>query len=179
MSGEGFAGFATGKKARLAGGAVRASSPGNTKGEECVSIVAALISKVATLTPHREGSRVEVMKPWLGRQRARRRMKVESCRSAPRTRAVKLSWICFWRWGQGCWFLVCGGKQIAIFEKELESCCSAPRTCAVKVDQNLFLEGLIDSWSVGSIWEGNCESRTCSRDTYTESYITKYISIRG
>jgi len=29
-----------------------------------------------------------------------------------------------------------------------------------------------------SLWEGYHESRRCSRDTYPESYITKYTSIR-
>ena len=29
------------------------------------------------------------------------------------------------------------------------------------------------------IWEGCRESRRCSRDTYPESYITKYTSIRS
>ena len=28
------------------------------------------------------------------------------------------------------------------------------------------------------LWEGSHESRRCSRDTYPESYITKYTSIR-
>ena len=37
------------------------------------------------------------------------------------------------------------------------------------------LWGLIDS---GLVWEGYRESRRCSRDTYPESYITKYTSIR-
>ena len=30
----------------------------------------------------------------------------------------------------------------------------------------------------GPLWEGYRESRRCSRDTYPESYITKYTSIR-
>ena len=30
-----------------------------------------------------------------------------------------------------------------------------------------------------SLWEGCRESRRCSRDTYPESYITKYTSTRG
>ena len=30
----------------------------------------------------------------------------------------------------------------------------------------------------GPLWEGCRESRRCSRDTYPESYITKYTSIR-
>jgi len=34
-----------------------------------------------------------------------------------------------------------------------------------------------DGLGVG--WEGCRESRRCSRDTYSESYITKYTSIRG
>ena len=29
------------------------------------------------------------------------------------------------------------------------------------------------------LWEGYRESRRCSRDTYPESYITEYTSIRG
>ena len=29
-----------------------------------------------------------------------------------------------------------------------------------------------------SLWEGYCEGRRCPRDTYPESYITKYTSIR-
>ena len=33
---------------------------------------------------------------------------------------------------------------------------------------------VIDS---GLVWEGFRESRTCSRDTYPESYITEYILI--
>ena len=40
---------------------------------------------------------------------------------------------------------------------------------------------LIDQGSVGSTdshWEGYHESRRCSRDTYPESYTTKYTSIR-
>ena len=36
---------------------------------------------------------------------------------------------------------------------------------------------VIDSGLAGS-WEGCCESRRCSRDTYQESYITNYTSIR-
>ena len=32
--------------------------------------------------------------------------------------------------------------------------------------------------SVLPLWEGCRESRRCSRDTYLESYITKYTSIR-
>ena len=37
----------------------------------------------------------------------------------------------------------------------------------------------MDSGSVGStVWEGYRESRRCSRDTYPESYITKYASKR-
>jgi len=40
-------------------------------------------------------------------------------------------------------------------------------------------KGVIDSGLVGSTdWEGYHESRRCSRDTYPESYITKYTSIR-
>jgi len=35
-----------------------------------------------------------------------------------------------------------------------------------------------DRLTVGWLWEGCRESRTCSRDTYPESYITKYTSIR-
>jgi len=35
---------------------------------------------------------------------------------------------------------------------------------------------LIDSGS--PLWEGYHESRGCSRDTYPESHITKYTSIR-
>ena len=31
---------------------------------------------------------------------------------------------------------------------------------------------------IDSGWEGYHESRRCSRDTYPESYITKYTSIR-
>jgi len=31
---------------------------------------------------------------------------------------------------------------------------------------------------VDSLWEGCRESRSCSRDTYPESYITKYTRIR-
>ena len=31
---------------------------------------------------------------------------------------------------------------------------------------------------MGPLWEGYHESRRCSRDTYPESYITKYTSIR-
>ena len=39
----------------------------------------------------------------------------------------------------------------------------------------IHLQGLIDSGLVGStVWEGYRESRRCSRDTYPESYITKY-----
>ena len=30
----------------------------------------------------------------------------------------------------------------------------------------------------GPLWAGHRESRRCSRDTYPESYITKYTSIR-
>ena len=39
---------------------------------------------------------------------------------------------------------------------------------------------MIDARLVGStdFWEGYRESRRCSRDTYSESYITKYTSIR-
>jgi len=39
---------------------------------------------------------------------------------------------------------------------------------------------VIDAGLVGStdLWEGYHESRRCSRDTYPESYITKYTSIR-
>ena len=37
--------------------------------------------------------------------------------------------------------------------------------------------GLIDSGSI-PLWGGYHESRICSRDTYPESYITKYTSIR-
>jgi len=35
-------------------------------------------------------------------------------------------------------------------------------------------------WQIlaGPLWEGCCESRRCTRDTYPESYITKYGSIR-
>ena len=35
-----------------------------------------------------------------------------------------------------------------------------------------------DRLSVGWLWEGYRESRRSSRDTYPESYITKYTSIR-
>ena len=35
-----------------------------------------------------------------------------------------------------------------------------------------------DRHRVGTLWEGYDESRRCSRDTYPESYITKYTSIR-
>ena len=37
---------------------------------------------------------------------------------------------------------------------------------------------MIDSGLVGLLWEGCRESRRCSRDTYPESYIAKYTSIR-
>ena len=37
---------------------------------------------------------------------------------------------------------------------------------------------LIDHTLVGPLWEGYRESRRCSRDTYPESYITKYTSVR-
>ena len=33
-------------------------------------------------------------------------------------------------------------------------------------------------FGVDRLWEGYPESRRCSRDTYPESYITKYTSIR-
>jgi len=35
-----------------------------------------------------------------------------------------------------------------------------------------------DHTLAGPLWEGCRESRRCSRDTYPESYITKYTSIR-
>ena len=35
-----------------------------------------------------------------------------------------------------------------------------------------------DHTLAGPLWEGYRESRRCSRDTYPESYITKYTSIR-
>ena len=35
-----------------------------------------------------------------------------------------------------------------------------------------------DRLRVGWLWEGCRKSRRCSRDTYPESYITKYTSIR-
>jgi len=35
-----------------------------------------------------------------------------------------------------------------------------------------------DHTLVGPLWEGYHESKTCSRDTYPESYVTKYTSIR-
>ena len=34
------------------------------------------------------------------------------------------------------------------------------------------------SFPRGGLWEGYHESRRCSRDTYPESYILKYTSIR-
>ena len=37
----------------------------------------------------------------------------------------------------------------------------------------------IDSGLVGSLWEGYHVSRKCSRDTYPESYITKYTSMKN
>jgi len=40
----------------------------------------------------------------------------------------------------------------------------------------LIVPGLVGS--TGPLWEGYHESRRCSRDTYPESYITKYTSIR-
>jgi len=36
----------------------------------------------------------------------------------------------------------------------------------------------VDRLRVGALREGYHESRRCSRDTYPESYITKYTSIR-
>ena len=48
------------------------------------------------------------------------------------------------------------------------------------IDSGLIDSGLVDSGLVGSTdWEGCRDSRRCSRDTYPESYITKYTSIKG
>jgi len=49
--------------------------------------------------------------------------------------------------------------------------------------QKSSLVPLIDSGLVGSthfhaFWEGYSESSRCSRDTYPESYITKYTRIK-
>ena len=43
-------------------------------------------------------------------------------------------------------------------------------------DERTFNLGLLRS--VDRLWEGNRESRRCSRDTYPESYITKYTSVQ-
>ena len=53
----------------------------------------------------------------------------------------------------------------------LTSSCSPERFPAPKVTR---LFRVIDSW----LWKGYRESRRCSRDTYPESCITKYTSIR-
>ena len=65
---------------------------------------------------------------------------------------------------------------------------SQPLTVSGCVGESVFLitldRGLAacvesDRLRVGWLnWEGYHESRRCSRDTYPESYITKYTSIR-
>jgi len=42
----------------------------------------------------------------------------------------------------------------------------------------MLSDRLRDHTLVGPLWEGYHESRRCSRDTYPESYITKYSSMR-
>jgi len=46
-----------------------------------------------------------------------------------------------------------------------------------KASQSDALRGA-DLFRADRLWEGHHESRRCSRDTYPESYITKYASIR-
>ena len=42
-----------------------------------------------------------------------------------------------------------------------------------------IVELLLDEqYPIDRLWEGCRESRRCSRDTYPESYVTKYTSIR-
>ena len=38
--------------------------------------------------------------------------------------------------------------------------------------------GDASAFALSRLWEGSLESRRCSRDTYPQSYITKYTSIR-
>jgi len=45
------------------------------------------------------------------------------------------------------------------------------------IDSGLVGSASRDHTLAGPLWEGYRESRRCSRDTYTESYITKYTSI--
>ena len=42
-----------------------------------------------------------------------------------------------------------------------------------------WLNGYSFITSTGALWEGYHESRRCSRDTYPESYITKYTNVRN
>ena len=45
-----------------------------------------------------------------------------------------------------------------------------------KCVQVLFVDRLLVGWLNGSLWEGCHESRRCLRDTFPESYITKYTT---
>ena len=53
----------------------------------------------------------------------------------------------------------------------------APRRCAL-IPNRRRRKGVTRSQHGATRWEGCCESRTCSRDTYPASCITKYTSIR-
>jgi len=56
----------------------------------------------------------------------------------------------------------------------------ASESTAAKVDKPKVDKPKVDRLRIGwPLWEGNHESRRCSRDTYPESYITKYTSIRN
>ena len=56
--------------------------------------------------------------------------------------------------------------------------CTAARECASVLynKSGLLVDRPRVGWRNGSLWEEYHESRICSRDTYPESYITKYTT---
>ena len=75
---------------------------------------------------------------------------------------------------------VCGGERSTEQrerERERERAKSIQRGSADGASQNAAENR---NWILYSVflWEGYHESRRCSRDTYPESYITKYTSIQ-
>ena len=51
------------------------------------------------------------------------------------------------------------------------------RTCCVQFAWFCIRDRRKFATLVGALWEGYHESRRCSRDSYPESYITKYTSL--